>query len=135
MSKNNKGAVSCQNVWKIFGNKPRAVWDLLKEGATRQEIIEQTGHVIAVKDVSFEVRENEIFVIMGLSGSGKSTLLRCINRLIEPDKGKIFIHGEDITRMNRAALRKLRRHQLSMVFQHFGLLPNRSVLENIALGL
>src|SRR3972149_5858125 len=122
MSRNDKVVISCQNVWKIFGDRPEVVWDLLKEGATRQEIIEQTGQVTAVKDVSFDVRENEIFVVMGLSGSGKSTLLRCINRLIKPDKGKIFIHGKDITRMKRAALRKLRRHQLSMVFQHFGLL-------------
>ncbi|MDO8687995.1 MAG: glycine betaine/L-proline ABC transporter ATP-binding protein [Dehalococcoidales bacterium] len=135
MARNDKVAISCQNVWKIFGDKPKAAWDLLKTGAARQEIIERTGQVIAVKDVSFDVRENEIFVIMGLSGSGKSTLLRCINRLIEPDKGKIFINGEDVTRMNRAALKKLRRHQLSMVFQHFGLLPNRSVLENVAFGL
>ncbi|MBI2328969.1 MAG: glycine betaine/L-proline ABC transporter ATP-binding protein [Chloroflexi bacterium] len=135
MSRNDKVVISCQNVWKIFGDRPKVVWDLLKEGATRQEIIEQTGQVTAVKDVSFDVRENEIFVIMGLSGSGKSTLLRCINRLIEPDTGKIFIQGEDITRMNRAALRKLRRHQLSMVFQHFGLLPHRSVLDNVAFGL
>ena len=131
----NNVVISCQNVWKVFGPKPESIWDLLDNGATRQQVIEQTGHVIAVKDVSFDVRENEIFVVMGLSGSGKSTLLRCINRLIEPDKGKIFIQGEDITRMNRAALRKLRRHQLSMVFQHFGLLPHRSVLDNVAFGL
>src|SRR3990170_4332868 len=106
---NNDVAISCQNVWKIFGDKPKVAWDLLEEGATRQEIIEQTGQVIAVKDVSFDVRENEIFVVMGLSGSGKSTLLRCINRLIEPDKGQILINGEDITRMNRSALKRLRR--------------------------
>jgi len=135
MAGNNDVAISCQNVWKIFGDRPKVAWDMLDEGATRQEIIEQAGQVIAVKDVSFDVRENEIFVLMGLSGSGKSTLLRCMNRLIEPDKGKIFIQGEDITRMNRSALKKLRRHQLSMVFQHFGLLPNRSVLENVAFGL
>ncbi len=131
----NSIVISCQNVWKIFGPKPESVWDLLKNGATRQEVIEQTGHVIAVKDVSFDVRENEIFVVMGLSGSGKSTLIRCINRLIEPTRGKIFIDGVDITRMSHSELRELRRHKLSMVFQNFGLFPHRSVLENVAFGL
>lgn len=134
MARNNI-VISCQNVWKVFGPKPDTIWDLLDNGATRQEVIEQTGHVIAVKDVSFEVHENEIFVVMGLSGSGKSTLVRCINRLIEPTKGKILIDGVDITRMRQTELRKLRRHKLSMVFQHFGLLPNRSVLDNVAFGL
>ena len=135
MSEKNDIAISCQNVWKIFGDRPKVAWDMLEEGATRQEIIEQTGQVIAVKDVSFDVRENEIFVLMGLSGSGKSTLLRCINRLIEPNRGKIFIHGADITRVKPGELRRIRRHQLSMVFQHFGLLPHRSVLDNVAFGL
>ncbi len=127
--------ISCQNVWKVFGPKPETIWDLIAEGATRQDIIEQTGHVIAVKDVSFEVLENEIFVVMGLSGSGKSTLIRCLNRLIEPTKGKILIDGIDITSMNRTELMALRRHKLSMVFQNFGLLPHRSVLGNVAFGL
>src|SRR3990172_2640041 len=135
MAGNNDIAISCQNVWKIFGDRPKVAWDMLDEGATRQEIIEQTGQVIAVKDVSFDVRENEIFVLMGLSGSGKSTLLRCINRLIEPNRGKIFVHGADITRVKPGELRRIRRHQLSMVFQHFGLLPHRSVLDNVAFGL
>jgi len=135
MSEKNDIAISCQNVWKIFGDRPKVAWDMLDEGATRQEIIEQTGQVIAVKDVSFDVRENEIFVLMGLSGSGKSTLLRCINRLIEPNRGKIFVHGADITRVKPGELRRIRRHQLSMVFQHFGLLPHRSVLDNVAFGL
>ena len=84
--------------------------------------------LIAVKDVSFEINESEIFVIMGLSGSGKSTLVRCINRLIEPTQGKIFIDGIDLTQMNDDELKELRRHKLSMVFQNFGLLPHRSVL-------
>jgi len=102
---------------------------------TKQEVLEQTGHVIAVKDVSFEVHENEIFVVMGLSGSGKSTLVRCINRLIEPTKGTILIGGTDLAQMDDVGLRKLRRNKLSMVFQHFGLLPHRSVSDNVALGL
>jgi len=131
----NNVVISCQNVWKVFGPKPESIWDLLDNGATRQQVIEQTGHVIAVKDVSIEVHENEIFVVMGLSGSGKSTLLRCINRLIKPTKGNILIDGADITRTRQTELRKLRRHKLSMVFQHFGLLPHRSVLDNVAFGL
>ena len=134
MSSNNIN-ISCQNVWKVFGPKPKSVLALAENGANREDIMKQTGHVIAVKDVSFEVRTNEIFVVMGLSGSGKSTLIRCINRLIEPTMGKIFIDGVDITRVGHADLRELRRHKLSMVFQNFGLLPNRSVLDNIAFGL
>lgn len=90
---------------------------------------------MAVKDISFDIRENEIFVIMGLSGSGKSTLVRCINRLIDPTSGLILIDGEDIAQMNRAQLRDIRRHKMSMVFQHFGLLPHRSVVDNVSFGL
>ena len=135
MSRNDKVVISCQNVWKVFGPNPESIWDLLDNGATRQDIIDQSGHVIAVKDVSFEVGANEIFVVMGLSGSGKSTLIRCLNRLIEPTKGKILIDGVDITRMSHGERRELRRHKISMVFQHFGLLPHRSVIDNIAFGL
>ena len=130
-----KTEVLCQNLWKVFGPNLESVWNLVNNGVTKQEVLEQTGHVIAVKDVSFEVHENEVFVIMGLSGSGKSTLVRCINRLIEPTMGKIHIDGADIAQMNDAELKELRRHKLSMVFQNFGLLPHRSVLDNIAFGL
>ncbi|UCD08920.1 MAG: betaine/proline/choline family ABC transporter ATP-binding protein [Dehalococcoidales bacterium] len=101
----------------------------------KQEILEQTGHVLAVKDVSFDVEPSEIFVVMGLSGSGKSTLVRCINRIIEPTAGMIFIDGIDVAQMDTEELRNLRRHKLSMVFQNFGLLPHRSVDENVGFGL
>lgn len=134
-SNSNNIELSCQGLWKIYGPNPESVFSLISNGATKKEILEQTGHVIAVKDVSFEVRENEIFVIMGLSGSGKSTIIRCLNRLIEPTRGKVFIGGADLLRMNRRKLRKLRRHKMSMVFQHFGLLPHRSVEDNVAFGL
>ena len=97
--------------------------------------MEKTGHVIAIRDVSFEVQENEVFVVMGLSGSGKSTLVRCINRLMEPTSGSIFIEDADVGEMNNHDLKELRRHKLSMVFQHFGLLPHRSVIDNITFGL
>ncbi len=127
--------IFCQNVWKIFGPNPESVLDLVNNGVNKQEILEQTRHVIAVKDASFEVHENEIFVVMGLSGSGKSTLVRCINRLIEPTKGTIVVDGVDVAQMNNAELRELRRHKLSMVFQNFGLLPHRTVQDNVAFGL
>ena len=125
----------CQNLWKVFGPNPDSVLELANDGVTKQEILEQTGHVIAVRDVSFGVRKNEIFVVMGLSGSGKSTLIRCINRLIEPTKGTILIEGEDLAQMDDKKLTELRRQKLSMVFQHFGLLPHRSVADNVAFGL
>ena len=127
--------IFCQNVWKVFGPNPESVFALTDNGMDKQEILEQTGHVIAVKEVSFEVHENEIFVVMGLSGSGKSTLVRCINRLIEPTKGTILVDGIDVAQMNDAELRELRRHKLSMVFQNFGLLPHRTVQDNVAFGL
>lgn len=130
-----KGKVICQSLWKVFGPKPESVFDIVNDGATKQEVLEQTGHVIAVKDVSFEVRENEIFVVMGLSGSGKSTLVRCINRLIEPTKGKVLVDGADIAQMDNTEIQELRRHKMSMVFQNFGLLPHRSVLDNVVFGL
>ena len=130
-----KVEVLCQNLWKVFGPHPESVLNVVNNGATKQEVLEQTGHVIAVKDVSFEVRENEVFVVMGLSGSGKSTLVRCINRLIEPTKGRVLIDGVDIAQMSDAELQELRRHKLSMVFQSFGLLPHRSVWDNVVFGL
>jgi len=134
MSQKETGIV-CKNVWKVFGPDPESVYSLADSGMGKQEILEQTGHVLAVKDVSFEVEENEIFVVMGLSGSGKSTLVRCINRLIEPTTGDIYIDGVDIAKMDNFALRELRRSKLSMVFQYFGLLPHRSVEDNVAFGL
>jgi len=127
--------ISCQDVWKVFGPNPKSVFELVESGATKQDVLEQTGHVIAVKGVSFDIHENEIFVVMGLSGSGKSTLVRCINRLIEPTRGKIAVDGMDIAAMNDSELRELRRHKLSMVFQYFGLLPHRSVEDNVGFGL
>ncbi len=121
----------CQNLWKIFGANPEGIFDVANNGMTKQQVLEETGHVIAVKDVSFEVREDEIFVVMGLSGSGKSTLVRCLNRLIEPTRGTVLIEGKDIAQMGDTELKELRRHRMSMVFQNFGLLPHRSVLDKV----
>jgi len=127
--------ISCQNLWKVFGPDPQRALNLIKDGMTKEEVLEQTGHVIAVKDVSFDVNEGEAFVIMGLSGSGKSTLIRCINRLIKPTKGRILVDGADLATMNETELRMTRRHKVGMVFQQFALFPHRSVLDNAAYGL
>ncbi|MDP6142254.1 MAG: glycine betaine/L-proline ABC transporter ATP-binding protein [Dehalococcoidales bacterium] len=127
--------ISCQNLWKVFGPDPDSVFGLVNDGVTKQEILERTGHVVAIKNVSFEIYKNEIFVVMGLSGSGKSTLIRCINQLIEPTRGTILIQGTDLAQMSGQSLKELRRQKLSMVFQHFGLLPHRSVADNVAFGL
>ncbi len=127
--------ITCSNLWKVFGPDPESALEVADSGITKQELLEQTGHVIAVKDASFDILEDEIFVVMGLSGSGKSTLVRCLNRLIEPTKGDITIKGADLSAMTDDELRELRRNDLSMVFQHFGLLPHRSVHDNVAFGL
>ncbi|MFQ6121721.1 MAG: glycine betaine/L-proline ABC transporter ATP-binding protein [Dehalococcoidales bacterium] len=127
--------ISCQNVWKIFGPDPQHALSLIKDDMTKEEVQEQTGHVIAVRDVSFDVNEGEVFVVMGLSGSGKSTLVRCLNRLMEPTKGKILIDGVDLASMDEKELRMTRRHKISMVFQQFALFPHRSVIDNVAYGL
>jgi len=127
--------ISCQNVWKIFGPDPQHALSIIKDDMTKEEVLEKTGHVIAVRDVSFDVNEGEVFVIMGLSGSGKSTIVRCLNRLIEPTKGQVLIDGADLAVMNEKELRMARRHKISMVFQHFALLPHRSIIDNVAYGL
>lgn len=127
--------ISCRNVWKIFGPNPEGIRPLIDQGASRGEILAQTGHVVAVKDVSFDVRPGEIFVVMGLSGSGKSTLIRCLSRLVEPTAGEIIVNGQDVVGFNATQLRELRRHKMSMVFQRFGLFPHRSILDNVSYGL
>jgi glycine betaine/proline transport system ATP-binding protein len=127
--------ISCRQVWKIFGPRPTRVKDDLDPRLSRDEILERTGHLVAVKDISFGVREGETFVVMGLSGSGKSTLIRCVSRLVEPTAGHIIIDGEDVVTMDDKQLLELRRHKVSMVFQHFGLFPHRRVIDNIAYGL
>ncbi|MFJ4005578.1 glycine betaine/L-proline ABC transporter ATP-binding protein [Streptomyces sp. NPDC090023] len=123
-------------LWKVFGPKPERVpADPELAALSPAELRAETGCTAAVRDVSFEVRKGEVFVVMGLSGSGKSTLVRCLTRLIEPTAGTIAIDGEDVRAMDRGRLRELRRHRAAMVFQHFGLLPHRTVLDNVAYGL
>ena len=128
--------ISVYGLWKVFGPKPERVPADPELGALdAAELRARTGCTAAVRDVSFDVRKGEVFVVMGLSGSGKSTLVRCLTRLIEPTAGTIAIDGEDVRAMDRTRLRELRRHRAAMVFQHFGLLPHRTVLDNVAYGL
>ena len=126
---------SVRNLWKIFGKNADSVIGTELERADRDRIKAETGCTVAVRDVSFDVRPGEIFVVMGLSGSGKSTLIRCLTRLIEPTSGSVLLDGEDIEEATDQRLRELRRHKIAMVFQHFGLLPNRKIIDNVAYGL
>jgi len=128
--------ISVRNLWKVYG--PHASSLLSEEWvheASRREVQERTGHVIGVRNVSFDVHEGEVFVVMGLSGSGKSTLVRCLIRLIEPTQGVIEVDGEDVTGYSDSQLIHLRRAKVGMVFQHYGLMPHRRVLDNVAYGL
>ncbi len=127
--------LDCRGVWKIFGDDPKGARALADGGAGNRRIQDETGCVVAVRDVSFNVRRGETFVVMGLSGSGKSTLIRCLSRLIEPTHGEVLIDGNPIGDLDHDALRTLRRRRMSMVFQHFGLFPHRRVLDNVAFGL
>ncbi len=119
----------------MFGSKPERAVDMADQGATRAAVLAATGCTIGVRDVSFDVMLGETFVVMGLSGSGKSTLVRCVARLGDVTKGQVTLDGDDLTAMDEAALREIRRKKLSMVFQHFGLFPHRSVIDNAAYGL
>jgi len=127
--------ISIENVYKIFGPEPLSVLDRVKAGASKTDILEETGHTIGIRDVSLEIEPGEIFVVMGLSGSGKSTLIRHINRLIEPTDGRILVDGEDVLKLDAEQLRHLRRYKMSMVFQRFALLPHKTVIENVMSGL
>jgi glycine betaine/proline transport system ATP-binding protein len=126
--------ISCKNVWKVFGAKPEAYLKTMPEGRSFDEIRED-GYIAGVKDVSIEVARGEMLVIMGLSGSGKSTLVRCFSRLHEISAGSIEIDGQDIMSLTEKELIDLRRNKMGMVFQSFGLLPHRTVLENVAFPL
>jgi len=128
-------AVACRNVWKVYGPKAESIVGSPDASLPRQQLMEKTGCVAAVRDVSFEVSPGEVFVVMGLSGSGKSTLVRCLTRLIEPTAGQVLIDGEDVLKLGEERLREIRRTKVSMVFQHFGLLPHRRIIENVAFGL
>ena len=124
-----------RNLYKVFGTRPDEAMELVEKGVAKAEIFARTGQTLGVNDASFEVREGEIFVVMGLSGSGKSTLVRLLNRLIDPTRGQVLFDGVDIAKMSAAQLRDFRRQHISMVFQSFALMPHLSVLQNAAFGL
>ena len=129
-------AIKIENVWKIFGNtSPEALDAIQNKGISKTEALEEYNSVIGVSDVSFDVKQGEIFCVMGLSGSGKSTLVRHINRLLEPTSGKILINGQDVMTLDREHLQELRNKKIGMVFQNFALMPHRSVVDNIAMPL
>jgi glycine betaine/proline transport system ATP-binding protein len=126
--------IAVKGLWKIFG-PAEAKLSAPPTAESSADFRRRTGSTIAVREVSFDVRPGEIFVVMGLSGSGKSTLIRCLTRLIEPTFGEVLLDGDDIRKADQARLRELRRHRFAMVFQHFGLLPHRRVIDNVAFGL
>ena len=127
--------IEIKNIYKIFGNKPQSVLPLVKQGATKEEILEQTGHTVGLDNVSLKIEEGETFVCMGLSGSGKSTLIRHLNRLIDPTDGEVLVEGHSVMSLNPEQLIDFRRRKMSMVFQRFGLFPHKTVLENVGYGL
>jgi len=127
--------VSCRGVWKVYGPKAERIVGSPDADLPRGELLAKTGCVAAVRDVSFDVAPGEVFVVMGLSGSGKSTLVRMINRIHDPTSGSVLIDGEDIMGLDAEHLRDVRRRKISMVFQHFGLLPHRRIIDNVAFGL
>ncbi|WP_440915565.1 quaternary amine ABC transporter ATP-binding protein [Candidatus Pelagibacter sp.] len=129
-------AIQIQNVWKVFGNTSKEALDAIQnKKISKTEALENYNSVIGVSDVSFDVKQGEIFCVMGLSGSGKSTLVRHINRLLEPTSGKILINGQDVMALDRESLQELRNKKIGMVFQNFALMPHRSVVDNIAMPL
>jgi len=127
--------IEVNNVYKIFGMEPLNVLAMVKEGATKEEVLEETGHTVGLDNVSISVEEGETFVCMGLSGSGKSTLIRHINRLIDPTEGEIIVNGTNVMQLSEKELIEFRKHEMSMVFQRFGLFPHKTVIQNIAYGL
>ncbi|AST89921.1 quaternary amine ABC transporter ATP-binding protein [Sutcliffiella cohnii] len=127
--------IEISQLTKVFGKNTKQAIKLLEQGYTKEQILKETGCTVGVNQASFSVEAGEIFVIMGLSGSGKSTLVRLLNRLIEPTSGTILIDGENLSKMDKKALRQVRREKLSMVFQQFGLFPHRTILQNAEYGL
>jgi glycine betaine/proline transport system ATP-binding protein len=127
--------ISARNLWKVYGPRAERIVDSPDADLPRAELEAKTGCVVAMRDINLDVAPGEVFVVMGLSGSGKSTLIRCLTRLIEPTAGSVLINGERVTGATSKELLELRRHQVSMVFQHFGLLPHRSLIDNVAFGL
>lgn len=127
--------IKLEQVSKIFGPKPKSIIPMVRKGMSKAEILAKTGHTVGVYNATMDIKQGEVFVIMGLSGSGKSTLIRCFNLLNKPTDGAIYIDDEDITKSKGAALKKVRQEKVAMVFQHFGLFNHRTVLANVEYGL
>ena len=127
--------IEINNVYKIFGSNPQSVMPMVKDGANKEQVLEQTGHTVGLDNVSLKIEEGETFVCMGLSGSGKSTLIRHLNRLIDPTDGEIIVEGNNVMSFNKEQLIDFRRHKMSMVFQRFGLFPHKTVIQNVGYGL
>ena len=127
--------IEINSVYKIFGSNPKSILSMVKEGSTKEEILEKTGHTVGLDNVSLKIEEGETFVCMGLSGSGKSTLIRHLNRLIDPTAGDILIEGTNVMSLNKKELIDFRSHKMSMVFQRFGLFPHKTVIQNVGYGL
>ncbi len=127
--------ISVKDLSLIYGTNKKQATMLLEQGASKEEILEKTKAVIAVNKANFEIKQGEIFVVIGLSGSGKSSLLRCLNLLNVPTKGSVFIDNIDITKVSKKELINIRREKIGMVFQHFALLPHKTILDNVAFGL
>ena len=127
--------IEVKNIYKIFGTEPMNVLPMVKKGATKDIVLEETGHTVGLDNVSISVEEGETFVCMGLSGSGKSTLIRHLNRLIDPTEGEIIVNDTNVMQLSEKDLIEFRKHEMSMVFQRFGLFPHKTVMQNIAYGL
>ena len=127
--------IEINNIYKIFGPKPEQVLPMVKQGATKEQVMEETDHTVGLDNVSLSIKEGEIFVCMGLSGSGKSTLIRHINRLIDPTSGQVIVDGVDVLSLDDKEILDFRKKTMSMVFQRFGLFPHKTVIENVAYGL
>ena len=130
----NTDKIEIKDLYLVFGHDKQKALKMLRKGKTKQEILKETGCTIAVNNANFTIRQGEIFVIMGLSGSGKSSLLRCLNLLNRPTSGKVIVNGNDIAHMGKEELRHVRRRELAMVFQHFNLFANLSIINNITLA-
>ena len=127
--------IEINNIYKIFGPKPEQVLPMVQDGATKEQVLEETDHTVGLDNVSLSIKKGEIFVCMGLSGSGKSTLIRHINRLIDPTSGQVIVDGVDVLSLDDKEILDFRKKTMSMVFQRFGLFPHKTIIENVAYGL
>ena len=135
LSDSASAAITVRGLWKVYGPRPERIVGSPLADLPRKQLAAQTGNVVAMRDIDMDVAPGEVFVVMGLSGSGKSTLIRCLTRLIEPTVGSVRIGEVDVTNADKATLLDVRRNKVSMVFQHFGLLPHRTLIDNVAVGL